>query len=120
MNPKPPALHASQRRLPVRRNAVTIGIGVLCSSKPRPHEPRPDGIIMVADTMGSTETDSTDALHKMYFDPDARMYASCAGNMELCAEIVSECRVDLMEVKTREHITIWEALCKGAHRHRAP
>lgn len=64
---------------------MTIGIGVLCSTKPRPHVPRPDAIVMIADTMGSTETDSTDDLHKMYVGDDVHLYAVCAGRMEKCA-----------------------------------
>jgi hypothetical protein len=41
--------------------SVTIGIGVLgCSKEPLETGKRPDTIIMVADTMGSTPEDSTD------------------------------------------------------------
>jgi hypothetical protein len=42
---------------------MTIGIGVLCCSKDdlRTGE-RPDTIVMMADTMGSTAEDSTDEL----------------------------------------------------------
>ena len=66
---------------------MTIGIGVLASSKPKPAWPRPDSIVLIADTMGSTETDSTDALHKMWLDDDAKLYAVAAGTMEYGGEI---------------------------------
>ena len=67
---------------------MTIGIGVLCSTQPKPHSPRPDAIVMIADTMGSTDTDSTDDLHKMWIDDDLKLYIVGAGNLDLCGELV--------------------------------
>ena len=66
---------------------MTIGIGrLLASSRPKPHVPRPDSFILVADTMGSTETDSTDDLHKMWLDDDLAIYAVGAGVLEYGGE----------------------------------
>jgi len=56
-SPLPPRIKVLYPRL------MTIGIGVLCCSKDdlRTGE-RPDTIVMMADTMGSTAEDSTDEL----------------------------------------------------------
>ncbi|HEX8816379.1 MAG TPA: hypothetical protein VF753_12835 [Terriglobales bacterium] len=66
---------------------MTIGIGVLASSRPKPHQPRPDSIVLIADTMGSTETDSTDALFKMWLDDELKVYAVGAGSLEYGGEL---------------------------------
>jgi hypothetical protein len=89
---------------------VTIGIGVLCSSNPRPHLIRPDGIILMADTMGSTETDSTPELHKLYVEDD--VYAVCAGKVELASEVISIFKQELKGLTSRTYGQIYEALNK--------
>ena len=68
---------------------MTIGIGVLCSSRPKPHTPRPDSLILIADTMGSSDYDSTDELHKMWLDSELGVYAVGAGTLEYCGELFS-------------------------------
>jgi len=106
------------KRLPERK-AVTIGIGLLCSTKPKPHLPRPDAIVMIADTMGSTETDSTDDLHKMWLDDDLRFYAVGAGNLEYGGELVSiikdELRDGIKAAGKPTHSVIGTALNKSFH-----
>lgn len=97
---------------------MTIGIGVLCSSKPRPHEPRPDALVMIADTMGSTETDSIDELHKMYWDDATRVHFTCAGQVEMAAELVPMFTQNFSQLQTRSHGTITEALNIAVHGHR--
>lgn len=118
MLPKPRP-HFISRPKPARlpwRNAVTIGIGVLCSSNPRPHLIRPDGIILMADTMGSTDTDSTSELHKLYVDDG--VYAVCAGKVEFASEVISILQQELKELPSRRHGLIYEALNKAVHEHR--
>src|SRR5271163_292063 len=62
--------------------SMTIGIGVLgCSSPGLIGGERPDSIVMIADTMGSTELDSTDELRKIHSVSEAKFCAVCAGNM---------------------------------------
>ena len=97
---------------------MTIGIGVLYSSKPRPHTPRPDGVILIADTMGSTETDSMDELHKCYFDDDSKVHITCAGSVEMAAELVPMFNFNIKNLPRRSHGTITEALNIAVHGHR--
>jgi len=105
---------------------MTIGIGVLCCSKPKhPHfsvgpekEVRPDSLVMIADTMGSTDYDSTDDLHKMYVYPTEQMYGVCAGNIEMCGEIIDMIRHQFSELTVRNHGTISQAINKAVQGHR--
>lgn len=89
------------------RFPVTIGIGVLCSSLPKPHRPRPDALVMVADTMGSFDTDSTDELHKMWINDDLRIYAVGAGTLEYSGElfVIIENEIKALESKTHGRIS---------------
>src|SRR5579859_1084146 len=84
---------------------MTIGIGVLCSTKPKPHAPRPDALVIVADTMGSTETDSIEELHKLYFDDAARVHITCAGHVEMASELVPMFIHNIKELSRRSHGT---------------
>jgi hypothetical protein len=95
---------------------MTIGIGVLCSSKIRPHPTRPDGIILMADTMGSTDTDSTPELHKLCVEDD--IYAVCAGKVEFASEIISVFKQELAQIPSRTLGNVWEALNRAVHEHR--
>lgn len=104
---------------------MTIGIGVLCSTHPKPlnpsqnDPPRPDAIIMFSDTMGSSEIGSTDQLHKMYFEPQDRLYAVCADKMEMTGEIFGGIKEALRRIPgTRTHIAIWEAITAAVLEHR--
>src|SRR6267154_3425794 len=99
-----------------RRPRMTIGIGVLCSSKIRPHPTRPDGIILMADTMGSTDTDSTPELHKLCVEDD--IYAVCAGKVEFASEIISVFKQELAQIPSRTLGNVWEALNRAVHEHR--
>jgi len=85
---------------------MTIGIGVLCSSKPKPHIPRPDSFVLMADTMGSTTTDSTSELHKMWINRELNLYAVGAGSLEYSGEIfaIIESEIDAIR-KTNQPIT---------------
>ncbi|HKW96177.1 MAG TPA: hypothetical protein VJN43_00515 [Bryobacteraceae bacterium] len=99
---------------------MTIGIGVLCSTQPRPHSPRPDAIAMFSDTMGSTDTDSTDEVHKMYCYPSERLYAVCAGKMEIAGEIFGVIQETLRGLAgPRNHGTIWRSMNRVVHGHRS-
>lgn len=97
---------------------MTIGIGVLCSTKPKPHEPRPDALILIADSMGSTDTDSVDELHKLYFSESAKVHTTCAGHVEMAAEIVPIITESIPALSRRSHGNIWEAINLAVHGHR--
>jgi hypothetical protein len=97
---------------------MTIGIGVLCSTKPKPHTPRPDALVMVADTMGSTETDSLDELHKLFTDEEARFYGVCSGRIEKGADLIPLIKKELTNLTQRSHGTFLQALNKAANDHR--
>jgi hypothetical protein len=94
---------------------MTIGIGVLCSSKPRPHPIRPDGLILIADTMGSTNTDSTSELHKLAVEREDNLFMACAGDIALCQDVGSLIKENLGTIPKRTHGHIWEAINKAVH-----
>ena len=54
---------------------MTLGIGVLCSSAPRPHVPHPDAIILLGDSLSSTETELVEDLHEMYIRQDDELFS---------------------------------------------
>ncbi len=94
---------------------MTIGIGVLCSSKPRPYGIRPDGLILIADTMGSTDIDSTSELHKLAIEKDEQLFMACAGDIALCNDVGSLIKKNIANIPTRTHGLIWEAINKAVH-----
>jgi hypothetical protein len=107
---------------------MTIGIGVLCCTKPKnpKFKPtdnegiRPDAIVMVADTMGSTDYDSTDDLHKMFVYPKEQLYGTCAGRVETCGEIIYAVKSAFAELQgPRTHGTILTLLNTIVNGHRA-
>jgi len=89
---------------------MTIGIGVLCSSKPRPHPIRPDSLILMADTMGSTDYDSTSELHKICVEQDENLFLACAGDMAICNDVGSLLKENLAKLPQRTHGPIWGAI----------
>jgi hypothetical protein len=98
---------------------MTIGIGVLCcSSLDLKPGGRPDSIIMISDTMGSSETDSTDELRKMHFEPESKIYAASAGNMETAGEIVSSV-ISRLPKTGRTHGIVWSSLNEIVNGHRS-
>lgn len=74
---------------------------------------------MIADTMGSTETDSSSELRKMYFEPRSGIYAVCAGNMEVAGEIVAQIIERLPKIETRNHGTFRKLLTEVVYGHRS-
>lgn len=99
---------------------MTIGIGVLCCSRSDLNEgERPDSLIMIADTMGSSEYDSTNELRKLYAQTEAGLYAVCAGNMEAAGEIVAAVVARLPELDRRTHGSFWSLLNEVVNGHRA-
>src|SRR5881392_2675542 len=60
--------------------------------------------------MGSTETDSTDALHKMWLDDDLQLYAVGAGVMEYAGELFDTAANAVKNVTKRTHGEISAAL----------
>lgn len=99
---------------------MTIGIGVLCSTHPKPHQPRPDALVLIADTMGSTELDSTDELHKMWINDDLRLYAVGAGVLDYGGEIFVIIENELKALQTPlTHGLISGVINKAFQIHRA-
>jgi hypothetical protein len=98
---------------------MTIGIGVLCSTTDR-SEIIPDAIVLISDTMGSSETDSTGELHKMAFDPAHRIFAVVAGRVEIAAELFPLIRAQFATIPqgNRLHGSIWRALTMAVANHR--
>jgi len=66
--------------------------------------------------MGSTDTDSTSELHKLYVEEN--LYVACAGRIELASEIISLFKQELAKLPSRIHGAIWTALNKAVHEHR--
>jgi hypothetical protein len=113
MHSRPPFPHQKPLRLPrfaLPESPMTIGIGVLCSSKPRPHPIRPDSLILMADTMGSTDFDSTSELHKICVEKDENLFLACAGDMAICNDVGSLLKDNLAKLPERTHGPIWGAI----------
>jgi hypothetical protein len=68
---------------------------------------------MIADTMGSTETDSTDDLHKMWVNDDLGIYAVGAGIMEYAGELFPIIEKEIASVGVRTHGNTSAALNKA-------
>jgi hypothetical protein len=66
--------------------------------------------------MGSTETDSTPELHKLYVD--GGVYAACAGKIEFASEVLSIFHQELDKIPIRTLGNIWGALSVAVHEHR--
>ncbi len=99
---------------------MTIGIGVLCSTQPKPYQPRPDTVILISDTMGSTDTDSHDDLRKMFLTPELGLYSVGADVMESCAELHDLVVREVQAIAgPRIHSTIRNALVTAMHKHRS-
>lgn len=96
---------------------MTIGIGVLCSTQPRPHKPRPDAFVLISDTMGSTETDSNNDTYKMYVCPT--FCAVSAGRTHIASEYWGLMEDALSAIpEPRSHGNIWRTLNEVRRRHR--
>jgi hypothetical protein len=102
--------HKRLQKLTLPEPPMTIGIGVLCSSKPRPHPIRPDSLILMADTMGSTDSDSTSELHKICIEKDENLFLACAGDMAICNDVGSLLKENLAKLPQRTHGPIWGAI----------
>jgi hypothetical protein len=75
---------------------------------------------MISDTMGSTGTDSTGVLHKMYFFPEEQVYAVCADRLERCADLFPLIRDGLKAIQgPRSHRRILQILNEAVHKHRS-
>lgn len=82
MNPKP---RFDKRSLWPWRDWMTIGIGVLASSKAKP-----DHLILMADTKGSFGDEySMNRLHKIFAFPDEKLFATASDRIDRCAELVT-------------------------------
>ena len=98
---------------------MSIGIGVLCCTQPNPPNLAPDAMVMISDTMGSTDTDSLGELHKMLFDPEHKLFSVCAGRVEMAAELFPLVKGEIGQIAgPRSHGSIWRALNTAVTRHR--
>ena len=89
---------------------MTLGIGVLCCSMPPPHVPRPDAIVLLGDTIGSTETESVEDLHEMYIDPHSKLFGVCVGHMEKAGSLFQFIQTEFHQLQHRNGRTCAEAL----------
>jgi hypothetical protein len=97
---------------------MTIGIGVLCSTMPKPHAPRPDAIVMLSDTMGSTDLDSTE-LHKMMIDEERSLFAVCADRLERCGDLFPCIQKEVDGCPQKIHGNLLDAINRAVMGHRA-
>jgi hypothetical protein len=116
--PKPIDKRSYEAEKLERPQVMTIGIGVLCSEKRKPAQPRPDHLILVADTMGSTDTDSTADLHKMFVNDELRVYATCAGTVERAADLFPVIEHHFAQLENRTHGQILKAINLAVYQHR--
>jgi hypothetical protein len=95
---------------------VTIGIGALCTTDYgilNPSLIRPDAMILMADTLGSTDTDSTESLHKLFVGHD--LFAVSADNVQVAAEVFTATDERLAALnEPRTHGSIWRTLSEVA------
>lgn len=98
-----------------KRSDVTIGIGLVCSSNPKPTFIRPDTLVLMADTMGSTDTGSTPELHKLYIEEN--LYVACAGNVEIASEVTSIFKQEMSKIPIESRMSghVWDALNFAVH-----
>lgn len=73
---------------------------------------------MLSDTMGSTDTDSTDQLHKMLIDKDRMLFAVCSDRIERCSDLWPVIQKEVDKLKIRTHGNYLEALNKAVLGHR--
>jgi hypothetical protein len=90
-----------------------------CSNENLQAGERPDTIAMMADTMGSTDEDSTDELRKMHFEPEHKVYSVSAGKIETASQIVASVIERLPRLPSRTHGSIWFLLNEVVNGHRA-
>jgi hypothetical protein len=85
---------------------MTIGIGVLCSTTGK----AADAMVLISDSMGSTDTDSTNALSKMF--SHGSIHAVAAGSLPVAAEMFHTIagELDKIEDANRNHGTIWRSI----------
>jgi hypothetical protein len=83
---------------------MTIGIGVLCSTTGKGS----DALVLISDSMGSTETDSTSALSKMF--THGSIHAVAAGSLSVAAEMFHTIAGELGPVNT---ISFSNEICSG-------
>jgi hypothetical protein len=97
---------------------MTIGIGVLCSTMPKPHVPRPDAIVLLTDTIDPLDTDAVDEMHKTYIYPDEKLFAVSIGNMEKAEDLLLLIQREFQLLDERSPRSCTEVLDKAVHSHR--
>jgi len=84
---------------------MTIGIGVLCSTRGL----LPDAIVLISDSMGSTETDSTNVLSKMF--TRGNVHGVAADSVSVAAELFYAIATQIESLQApKEHGKIWKAI----------
>ncbi len=83
---------------------MTIGIGVLCSTE----QTKADALILISDSMGSTDTDSTNALAKMF--SHGNVHGVGADNLSVASELFYAITVQIEALRVRNHGTIWKSI----------
>jgi hypothetical protein len=98
---------------------VTIGIGVLCSTMPKPHVPQPDAMILISDIIESIDSDSENELRKMYIYPDEKLFCVCVGRFDKSGDLLPAIQREFQELTMRNQATFTEALNRVVYNHRA-
>jgi hypothetical protein len=103
---------------------MTIGVGILCSTHNFIDDgarPRPDAIILLADTMGSTETDSTGELHKINYDEKNELFAVSANNMSCAGELFQVIADSVSQIPPAEksHGSLWKSISFAVNGYRS-
>ena len=103
---------------------MTIGIGVLCSTYAgidRPARPRPDALVMMADTMGSIGcADSTQVLHKLFASESNNLFAVGSGHIEVASEMFATINLELPHLtEPRSYGAVWRTLSRIANGYRS-
>ena len=98
---------------------MTLGIGVLCSSKPGPSVPRPDAIVLIGDTIGSTDPEFVEPQHEMYFKSAEKLFGICIGRITRAASLFESIQREVLQIQNGNLRACEEALNKAVHGHRA-
>lgn len=100
-----------------RSRIVTIGVGLLCCANPD-NKVKPDALLLLSDTQGSTEYDSTDQLHKLLVDEELMIFAACADRLERCADLWPVIQREVRQQNKRSHGEFLGSLNRAAFGHR--
>src|SRR5690242_2467799 len=89
---------------------MTIGIGVLGSTNGR----NIDAVTLISDSMGSTDTDSTSALSKMF--TEGNIHGVAAGSITVASELFHAICQEIGKLgDDRNHGSIWKSISQAVN-----